>query len=96
MGWNRNRIVPEKNLDQGTQLKNEDKQSYQPCMLHCAMACSIIQLNTIKIFHTVAELCSGNGVLFTHATVASVDFIWTNHTTSYCSYARPTQPGPIR
>ena len=45
---------------QGTLLYNQDKQSCHSGMQHSVLTCSIILPCIIKIFLTVAELCSLN------------------------------------
>ena len=44
-------------------IENEDKQRYHSFMRHSSLSCSIILSSIIKIFLTVAELCSGNELL---------------------------------
>ena len=44
----------------GTYIENKDQQSCHSCMRHSALTFSTIIPSTIKIFLTVAELCSGN------------------------------------
>ena len=50
-------------MDQGTYLANEDKQSCHYCMRNSALTCSIFLSSIIKVFQTVAELCSENELL---------------------------------
>ena len=47
-------------MDQGTNVENKEKQSFHSCTRHSALPCAIILPSVIKIFQTVAELCSGN------------------------------------